>query len=408
MVEPGSKDNPTGGPDNSKRSLDDSLPPPTAELSYNLDAQTPKLPGGPCFAPGELLAHRFQVLRFISKGGMGEVYEAEDLELRERVAVKTVLSSIANNPVAIEQFKREIQLARKVTHLNVCRIFDLVYDPRPSRPVAFLTMELLEGTTLSTYIESKGSLPLDESLALARQMAEGLNAAHRAGVVHRDFKPGNVILMGDGDGSPTRAVITDFGLAHNVRAAEQGGGRIAGTPAYMAPEQIEGGAISVATDVYALGVVLYEMITGRWPYNARSVEELQAKKLSQAPVPPSKYVPDLPIRVERAILRCLARKPDERFGSTLEVVAALAPPRRRWPSLVAAGLILAALAAIGGYEWRKAGMMSGEPTLAVIGFRNNSGDAVRLACHRAQRESHHRTWRIQRHSRGLHRRNFQR
>jgi len=374
MVDPDSKDNPTGSPDNSKRSLDDSLPPPTAELSYNPDVQTPKLPGGPCFTPGDLLAHRFQVLRFISKGGMGEVYEAEDLELRERVAVKTVLASIANNTVAIEQFKREIQLARKVTHLNVCRIFDLVYDPRPSRPVAFLTMELLEGTTLSTYIESKGSLPLDESLALARQMAEGLNAAHRAGVVHRDFKPGNVILMGDGDGSPTRAVITDFGLAHNVRAAEQGGGRIAGTPAYMAPEQIEGGAISVATDVYALGVVLYEMITGRWPYNARSVEELQAKKLSQAPVPPSKYVPDLPIRVERAILRCLARKPDERFGSTLEVVAALAPPRRRWPSLVAAGLILAALAAIGGYEWRKTGAMSGEPTLAVIGFRNNSGD----------------------------------
>src|SRR5580658_161371 len=376
MADQDSKTPPTAGPDDSKRSLDESLPPSTglAELSYSGDVQAPKLAGGPCFAPGDLLANRFRILRFISKGGMGEVYEAEDLELHEHVAVKTVLASIATSPVAIEQFKREIQLARKVTHPNVCRIFDLVYDPRPSGPIAFLTMELLDGITLSSCVESRGNLPLDESLALARQMAEGLNAAHRAGVIHQDFKPSNVILMDAGDGSPVRAVITDFGLAHNVRAAEQESGRSVGTPAYMAPEQIEGGAITVAADVYALGVVLYEVITGRWPYNARTVQELQAKKLSQVPVAPSKYVPDLPIGVERAILRCLARKPDERFGSTLEVVAALAPPRRRWPSLVAVGLILAALGTVGGYEWRKAGAMAGEPTVAVIGFRNNSGD----------------------------------
>jgi len=365
------------GPEDSKRSLDDSLAPyaGVAELSYSPDAQPTKLPEGPCFAPGDLLANRFRILRFISKGGMGEVYEAEDLELHERVAVKTVLASIASSPVAIEQFKREIQLARKVTHPNVCRIFDLVYDPRPSGPIAFLTMELLDGITLSTRMENKGSLPLDESLALARQMAEGLSAAHRAGVIHQDFKPSNVILMEQGDGSPTRAVITDFGLAHNVRAAEQGSGRSVGTPAYMAPEQIEGGTVSAATDVYALGIVLYELITGRWPYNARTVEELQAKKLSQAPIAPSKYVPDLPIRVERTILRCLARKPEERFSSTLEVVDALAARRRRWPSFVAGGVILAALGTVGGYEWRKAGAMTGEPTLAVIGFRNNSGDS---------------------------------
>jgi serine/threonine protein kinase len=122
------------------------------------------LAGGPCFAPGDLLVNRFRILRFISKGGMGEVYEAEDLALREHVAVKTVLASIATSPVAIEQFKREIQLARKVTHPNVCRIFDLVYDPRSSGPIASLTMELLDGITLSTCIENRGSLPLDESL----------------------------------------------------------------------------------------------------------------------------------------------------------------------------------------------------------------------------------------------------
>ena len=369
--------NPPTDPHDPDKSLDETLPLSTglAQLSSSEEMHRPKLQGAnPCFSPGDLLANRFRILRFISKGGMGEVYQAEDLELHEHLAVKTVLASIAANPVAIELFKREIQLARKVTHPNVCRIFDLVYDPRPSGPIAFLTMELLDGETLSTAMEKKGSLPLDELLALARQMAEGLNAAHRAGIIHQDFKSGNVIVTTAGDGSPARAVITDFGLAHNVRAAEQSSGRSVGTPAYMAPEQIEGQAISPATDIYALGVVLYELTTGRLPYGGRTIEELQAKKLNQPPVPPSKYVPDLPIRVERTILRCLAKKPEERFGSALEVVEALAPPRRRWPFLVAAGLVLAVLGSVGGYEWRKNRMMSGEPTLAVIGFRNASAD----------------------------------
>src|SRR6202041_3017707 len=185
----------------------------------------------------------------------------------------------------------------------------------------------------------------------------------------------NVILADAGEGLSGRAVITDFGLAHNVRAVDQGPGKTAGTPVYMAPEQIEAGPISAATDVYALGVVLYELVTGHWPYNARTLEELQAKKLSQAPAAPSKYVHDLPIRVERALLRCIARRSEDRFGSTLEAVAALAPPRRRWPAFVAVGLILAALGTLAGYEWRKTGAMAGEPTLAVIGFRNNSGDS---------------------------------
>lgn len=306
---------------------------------------------------------------------MGEVYEAEDLELRERVAIKTVLSSLAGSPAAIEQIKREIQLARKVTHPNVCRIFDLVYDPRPSGPIAFLTMELLDGITLSDHIQKKGSLPVEECLALGRQMAEGLNAAHAAGVIHQDFKPGNVILVHVGDASPPRAVITDFGLAHNARAAEQRYGRSVGTPAYMAPEQIAGEEISPATDVYALGVVLYELVTGRWPYNARNVEELQAKKLSQPAVPPSRYAPDVPIRLERAILRCLSRRPEERFPDTLQLVEAFATPRRHWPYLAAAALVLAAISTITGYEWRKSGIMNGEPTVAVIGFKNNSADA---------------------------------
>ncbi len=376
MSDPDLKKNPIVASKDDRHDLDQSLPHSggLAQLSYSEDI-TPNQPGQRLFAPGDLLANRFRVVSFISKGGMGEVYEAEDLELHERIAIKTVSPSIAASPSAIEQFKREIQLARKVTHPNVCRIFDLVYDSRASGSIAFLTMELLQGPTLSSYLEGKGTLPLQEALVLARQMADGLNAAHRAGVIHQDFKTSNVILVKARDDSALRAVITDFGLAHNARVAEQNRGRSVGTPAYMAPEQIEGGAISVATDVYAFGVVLYELVTGHWPYNARNVEELQTKKLSQAPIAPSKYIPDLPIRVERTLLRCLEKKPDHRYGDVLQVVSALERPRRTWVRAIAAGLILAALGVIGGYLWRKNSAMIGEPTVAVIGFTNSSGDS---------------------------------
>ncbi len=193
-----------------------------AQLSSHPSARPRSGTTLPLFAPGELLANRFRVVRFISRGGMGEVYEGEDLELGgEPVAIKTILSAIADNKETVEQFKREIQLARKVTHPNVCRIFDLVYDPRPSAPVAFLTMELLSGETLSSLIEKSGNLPLERALPLARQMAEGLHAAHQAGVVHQDFKSGNVIVVPGEDGSKRRAVITDFGLAHNFREARR-------------------------------------------------------------------------------------------------------------------------------------------------------------------------------------------
>ncbi len=331
--------NPTGDDDGKEvhSELDTSLATPWAKVQLSSHPSSPARTASsqPLFAPGDLLVNRFRIVRFIAKGGMGEVYEAEDLELQgDHVAIKTILPAIANNPEAITQFKREIQLARKVTHPNVCRIFDLVYDQRPSGAVAFLTMELLVGETLSSLIEKSGSLPVDQVLPLARQMAEGLHAAHQAGVIHQDFKSGNVMVVSVNEGAGRRAVVTDFGLAHNVRAAEYASGKSVGTPAYMAPEQIEGKPISVATDVYALGVVLYELLTGHWPYNARTPEELQHKKVNEAPVLPSKYVPDLPPRIERGLLRCLARAPEERFQSTPDVVQALEAPRAPWKILL--------------------------------------------------------------------------
>lgn len=287
MSDQHSKLHPDAGPTPSGPNLDESLPPrsPNAEITSSSLGPAAKPLSGHSWAPGDLLANRFRILRFISKGGMGEVYEAEDLELQERVAIKTILPSIAANPAALEQFKREIQLARKVTHPNVCRIFDLVYDRHSSGPIAFLTMELLNGITLAAYLEKMGSLPLDETISLARQIADGLDAAHRAGIIHQDFKPGNVIIVDTEDGG-RRAVVTDFGLAFSARTAEGRANPHGGTPAYMAPEQIQGQSISVAADIYAFGVALYELVTGHWPYHAKTLEELQRKKLSQAPILP--------------------------------------------------------------------------------------------------------------------------
>lgn len=324
---------------------------------------------------GEVLAGRFRIVRFIAKGGMGEVYEAEDLDLHENIAIKTLLPAIASSPSAIQQFKHEIQLSRKVTHSNVCRIFDLVYDPRASGAITFLTMELLDGITLAQYIEKTSIVPLDEAIQLGRQMAQGLDAAHRAGIIHQDFKSGNVMLIAADDKVRRHAVITDFGLAYNARASGRSAGQHGGTPSYMAPEQIEGRPLSAATDIYALGVVLYELVTGRLPYSAASKEELLVKKLQQPPILPSRFVPELPARVERTTLRCLERSPEKRFKNVMDVIAELDPPRSRWPLLTAASVFLMVAGLVGGYEWRKAHLSLQDPAVAVVGFRNDTRDS---------------------------------
>jgi tetratricopeptide (TPR) repeat protein/TolB-like protein len=329
----------------------------------------------PTFAPGDLLANRFRLIRYIGKGGMGEVFEAEDLELHgEHVAIKTVLPAIAADPEMIAQFKREIQLSRRVTHPNVCRIFDLVYDQRPSGAIAFLTMELLDGEPLSTFIRKKGALSAEQVVPLARQMAEGLDAAHKVGVVHQDFKPGNVMISPAKDGEGYHAVITDFGLAHNLRETERRAGKSAGTPAYMAPEQIEGKSITPATDVYALGVVLYELFTQHWPYTGGTPEELQRKKLEEVPVLPTMYAPKLSPVIERVLLRCLAKRPEERFQSTLEVAKALAPRQTLRRNLMIGAALLILVAAAAGYQWRRMAAAR-VPAIGVIGFKNDSGNA---------------------------------
>ncbi len=283
--------------------------------------------GAFALAPGQLLAARYRIVRPLGRGAVGEVYEAEDLELGGRVAVKILRPEIAGSAHILQRFKREIQLARKVTHPNVCRVFDLVYHTPPEGAgLAFLTMELLEGETLAERLARKGPLPPAEVLAIVRQIAAALAAAHAAGVVHRDLKCGNVFLVEATGGR--RAVVTDFGLAVSplggAAASLTATGELVGSPAYMAPEQVRGEEPTPATDVYALGVVLFEMVTGELPFAGKSAFYTALKRLQEPPPSPRGLVPDLDPAWDAAILRCLAREPGDRFASAEEVVAALA------------------------------------------------------------------------------------
>ena len=364
------------------------------------------------FARGQVLAGRFRVLGFIARGGMGEVYEALDLELKETVALKTVRFEMADNERAMERFKREIQLGRKVTHPSVCRTFDVFRhsDPEsPGRDTLIVSMEFLRGVTLSHRIQADGRLSEEFALPIVKQMAAGLEAAHAAGVVHRDFKSPNVILVAAPDApGGVRAVITDFGLANSVAgefASLTGSLDVVGTPAYMSPEQLQGKEVTAATDTYALGVVMYEMLTGKLPFATGSLISTALKRITDPAPTPRAIVQEMDARWETVILRCLERDPEQRFANTIDVVRALegesvatramarpAPePRKKLAIAAAAGIALALALAGGIYELRRpkdtrgeSGLAAGTATkrtaVAILGFQNLSdqGQAATL------------------------------
>ncbi|MBZ5622055.1 MAG: protein kinase [Acidobacteriia bacterium] len=312
-----------------------------AELERMLgtDSGSPEQAGRPPaerrLPPGRDVAGRFRIRRFIAHGGMGDVYEAEDLELRERVALKTVRAEVVEDPQALSRFKREILVGKKITHPNVCRVHDLGIDRTPGgSTMLFLTMEFLDGETLSSRIR-RGPIPQNEAVPLIEEMAGALSAAHQAGIVHRDFKSGNVMLVG-AEGR-ARAIITDFGLARAMRTSDSTvsmteSGTTMGTPAYMAPEQVRGEAATPASDIYALGVVMYEMLTGRCPFVGETPLVVGTKQLHEEPAPPRTLAPHLDPKWDQVILRCLRKAPGERFSSAPAVVAALAGPALDGPA----------------------------------------------------------------------------
>ena len=362
---------------------------PTASLGPGFEgaggAESGSLEVGTC------LAERFEIVRFIGKGGMGEVYEADDRELEQRVALKTVRPELSSDADTVARFRREIQLSRQVTHPNVCRIFDLFrHRQEDGEDLLFLTMELLDGETIGQRLARGGSLSSDEVRPLARQMAEALAAAHRTGVVHRDFKTSNVMLVPGPEG--LRAVVTDFGLARSIvptgslAGSLTGGHTIIGTLSYMAPEQLARREVTPAVDVYACGMVLYQMLTGELPFE-RGGDPLSAaiRRSQEDPPSPREFRPELDPDWDHLVLRCLERDPAARFRDGSELLAALSgdgeaarPPGRRRTAVLATALAVLLAAAGLRLWWRPeppaaAETVAARRSVAVLGLRNLLG-----------------------------------
>jgi eukaryotic-like serine/threonine-protein kinase len=308
---------------------------------------------------GDIVANRYLIIALIGGGGMGEVYRAEDRLLREAVALKTLRAGLAGDEVLVRRFQKEIELARKVTHTNVCRIFEVGihhFEEAGRLPLLFFTMELLTGETLSARIRRKGAASRHEAFRIGIQIAEGLQAAHEVGIVHADLKSGNIILVASGSGH--RAVITDFGLAQHVGVLAASGetqtipdaGVRAGTTAYMSPEQLTGEGITTASDIYSFGIVFFEMASGQLPFDDQDLIRSAMQRASGEGRSVRSLVPKIDSRWEAAIDRCLKRAPEARFGSAGDLASFLRGnpwipanwTRREWiRASVTAGITLA-------------------------------------------------------------------
>lgn len=256
------------------------------------------------------LGQRYDILAEAGHGSMGNVYKARDRETGETVALKLLKPEIASDQAMMDRFKNELLFARKITHKNVCR----VYDFNRLGGIACTSMEFVEGESLRSVLTRFGGLPLRKSVHLALQICSGLKEAHAQGIVHRDLKPENVMIDAQGN-----VKIMDFGIARSMEAGTRATGSLAGTPAYMAPEQVAGKPVDYRTDIYSLGLILYEMFTGAQAFHADTAVAVALKQLRESPPPPHEVEPAIPVPIERAILKCLEKEPARRFQSIAEL-----------------------------------------------------------------------------------------
>ncbi len=327
------------------------------------------------FLPGTMVAGRYRIVAEVGRGGMGEVYRADDLRLGQPVALKFLPQALTRDPAALARLHREVRMARQVSHPNVCRVFDV----GDADGVPFLSMEFVDGEDLGSLLHRIGRLPQDKALQVAHQLCAGVAEAHAFGVLHRDLKPANIMLDGRGN-----VRITDFGLA---ATAEDLGGEDAraGTPAYMAPEQLLGEKATPQGDIYALGLVLYQLFTGREPYPGATLADILAQRHKGAPARISSVVKGLDPAIERVIFQCLERDPRSRPRSVLAVAAAL-PGRDPLSAAIAAGetpspeLVAAAtdepLISVGRLWLVLAALVVG---LGIFGFLVQKGSVLGLA-----------------------------
>jgi serine/threonine protein kinase/Flp pilus assembly protein TadD len=339
---------------------------------------------------GTTLAGRYEVIEELGKGGMGRVYKVLDREIREKLALKLLNPDVATDEPTIERFRNELKLARTISHRHVCRMYDLGRE----EGAYYITMEYVAGEDLKSLIHRIGALPVGKSVSVARQVAEGLAEAHRLGIVHRDLKPHNIMIDRDG-----QAKVMDFGIARSVKAKGiTGAGVIVGTPEYMSPEQVDGKDPDRRSDIYALGVVLFEMLTGRLPFEGDTPLSVAVKQKSEPPPDPKKINALIPDDLRRVVLKCLEKSKERRYQSAEDLVADLAGVEKSLPQTTAPlpvrkpltskqitvqftlkklripALVLLVLTAA-FIVWQLIPRQpAARPSLAVFGFKNQTGD----------------------------------
>ena len=357
----------------------------------------PSSPGasGTFLAPGTMLGTRYEIVQLLGQGGMGAVYKATDLELDRIVALKVIRPELAVHPDILQRFKQELILARQITHRNVIRIFDL----SEANGIKFITMEFIEGQDLKSLVSEKGRLSFDESVRITEQVCLALEAAHSEGVVHRDLKPQNIMLDKQG-----RVAVMDFGIARSIEA---GGmtqtGALMGTPDYMSPEQVMGEHVDVRSDLFTLGIILYELLTGSMPYKAESTQAAMFKRTREVPKPAKEADPKIPPLLSDVVVKCLQINPMLRYQTAREILEDLeawrggatrgsataiarrrtapSPAFRKW-ALVGVGV--GGLLVAGWFVRERFFPSQTSPSassapavsLAILPFRNESGDSA--------------------------------
>jgi serine/threonine protein kinase/tetratricopeptide (TPR) repeat protein len=341
--------------------------------------------------PGSTFARRYQIIEDLGRGGMGRVYKAYDTEVREKLALKLLRPDIADDERTIERFRNELKLARQVSHRNICRMYDFGRE----EGTYYITMEYVPGEDLKSLIHRIGALPVGKAVSLAGQVAEGLTEAHRLGVIHRDLKPQNIMIDREGN-----ARVMDFGIARSVASRGiTGAGMMIGTPEYMSPEQVDGKDADQRADIYSLGIILFEMLTGRLPFEGDTPLSVAVKQKSERPPDPRSLNDQIPDELGRIILKCLEKSPEKRYQSAGELLADLArvekglptathplplkkPLTSRqitvqfslrkalWPAVLVIAVVAGAFAV-----WKLLPHKSGpKRAIAVIGFKNRTGD----------------------------------
>ena len=256
---------------------------------------------------GTLFAGRFEVIEELGTGGMGRVYKVFDTDIKEKIALKLLRPEIALDKEAVERFSNELKLARKIRHKNICGMFDL----GKAEGTTFITMEFVPGEDLKKFIRKSGQLGAGRAVSITQQVCEGLAEAHHLGIVHRDLKPQNIMIDEDGN-----ARIMDFGIARSLWGKGIAGvGVMIGTPEYMSPEQVEGKDVDQRSDIYSLGVILYEMVTGRVPFEGDTALSIAMKHKTEEPKNPKDFNPQIPESLSRLIAKCLEKKPERRYDS---------------------------------------------------------------------------------------------